>query len=532
MKNVSLILICLISINVSSQVQVSTNSTINHPSYLINNILIGNGVTTSNHNFTGDSSQIGYFTDSTHSIGFSEGFILSTGNIDSIGNTGADTIWWNYIYDSTWTNIIDSTPIVEGYHLSTSFMGAGDPDLLTIANSVPGLIGQTFTVSSTEDAAILEFDFVPSSDTVTFNYVFASEEYLDFVNSSYNDVFAFLISGPGITGPYNSPPGFPGGAINIAEVPNSVPSLPITISTVNDTINSQYYNYDTLAIASAFNGFTDVFTAKAAVIPCNIYHIKLAIADGTDDSFDSGVFFEAGSFDATEPGALNINTVTSDILCYGDTTGNVQLCIAGGVAPYTTNWFGVNPNNLAAGTYNVSVTDVQGSSGSTTYTINEPLQLIITSTYSGNQLEGYANGGTPAYTYEWFLNGITVSTSDIFTPSQNGDYTLTVTDANGCTTTSDPVNVNNISTSVSSLLTKKLVIFPNPFKTATTINLLDNSKLTRISLYDPQGRKVREFDHHIDSDKIIIEKGSLQNGVYLLIIETNNYISKSKLILE
>lgn len=532
MKNVSLILICLISINVFSQVQVSTNSTINHPSYLINNILIGNGVTTSNHNFTGDSSQIGYFTDSTHSIGFSEGFILSTGNIDSIGNTGADTIWWNHIYDSTWTNIIDSTPIVEGYHLSTSFMGAGDPDLLTIANSVPGLIGQTFTVSSTEDAAILEFDFVPSSDTVTFNYVFASEEYLDFVNSSYNDVFAFLISGPGITGPYNSPPSFPGGAINIAEVPNSVPSLPITISTVNDTINSQYYNYDTLAIASAFNGFTDVFTAKAAVIPCNIYHIKLAIADGTDDSFDSGVFFEAGSFDATEPGALNINTVTSDILCYGDTTGNVQLCIAGGVAPYTTNWFGVNPNNLAAGTYNVSVTDVQGSSGSTTYTINEPLQLIITSTYSGNQLEGYANGGTPAYTYEWFLNGITVSTSDIFTPSQNGDYTLTVTDANGCTTTSDPINVNNISTSVSSLLTNKLMIFPNPFKTATTINLLDNSKLTRISLYDPQGRKVREFNHHIGSDKIIIEKGSLQNGVYLLIIETNNYISKSKLILE
>ena len=55
-------------------------------SYLINNILIGNGVTTSNHNFTGDSSQIGYFTDSIHSIGFSEGFILSTGNIDSIGN--------------------------------------------------------------------------------------------------------------------------------------------------------------------------------------------------------------------------------------------------------------------------------------------------------------------------------------------------------------------------------------------------------------------------------------------------------------
>ena len=109
------------------------------------------------------------------------------------------------------------------------------------------------------------------------------------------------------------------------------------------------------------------------------------------------------------------------------------------------------------------------------------------------------NGGTPGYTYEWFLNGISVSTSDLFSPSQNGDYTLTVTDANGCTITSDPVNVNNVSTGVSSLLTKKLVIYPNPFNTATTINLLDNSKLSRISLYDPQGRKVKEFNHHIYS---------------------------------
>ena len=44
--------------------------------------------------------------------------------------------------------------------------------------------------------------------------------------------------------------------------------------------------------------------------------------------------------------ALNVNTVTTDILCYGDTTGTAQLCISGGVLPYTTNWFGVNPNNL------------------------------------------------------------------------------------------------------------------------------------------------------------------------------------------
>ena len=531
-KKIILSILTLVSIHSYSQVVISTNSAQNQVSYLIDNVLIGNGVTTTNHQFTGDSSQIGYFSDSLGLIGFTEGFVLSTGSVDSIGNIGVDTLpWWNYIYDSVW-NIIDSTPMVESCHLSSSFWANGDADLLTIANSVPGLINQSFTVSATQDAAILEFDFVPSSDTVRFNYVFASEEYLDFVNSNYNDVFAFFISGPGITGPYASPAAFPGGAINIAEVPNSSPSLPITISTVNNVLNSQYYNHDTLAEASAFNGFTDVFTAKAVVIPCNVYHIKLAIADGTDDSFDSGVFFEAGSFDATEPGALNVNTVTTDVLCFGDTTGSVQLCIAGGVAPYTTNWMGVNPNNLPAGTYNVSVNDVQGSSGAAIYTITEPIQIALSVTYNGTQLEGIASGGTPNYTYNWTLNGVTVSVSDVFTPSQNGDYTLIVTDNNGCVITADPVNVSNIQVGISDILTEKLMVYPNPFSNKTTINLLDNSVVNNISLFDPQGRRVKDFTHNVSSDKIEIEKGTLKKGIYLLIIETNNYISKSKLIIE
>ena len=224
--------------------------------------------------------------------------------------------------------------------------------------------------------------------------------------------------------------------MNIAVVPNSNPILPITISTVNDTLNSQYYNHDTLGIASAFNGYTNVLTASTAVIPCNLYHIKLAIADGTDASFDSGVFFEAGSFDATEPGALNVNIATTDILCNGDSTGTATLCISGGVAPYNINWYGEDPNNLAAGTYYVDVIDAQGASGTSTYIIYEPSEIIISATQNGLQLEGTANGGTPGYLYNWMLNGISVNTSAFFTPSQNGIYTLTVTDINGCSETS------------------------------------------------------------------------------------------------
>ena len=146
MKKIFLLLLCVTTLSSVAQVQMNTTGNFNDPSYLIDNVLIGNGVITSNHSYIGDSSQIGYFTDSLGLIGMSEGFVLSTGRVDSIGVLGGDTLWWDYIWDSTFTVIIDSTPFIENYFLSDDLSGSGDPDLLTIANSVPALIGQTFSV--------------------------------------------------------------------------------------------------------------------------------------------------------------------------------------------------------------------------------------------------------------------------------------------------------------------------------------------------------------------------------------------------
>ena len=106
---------------------------------------------------------------------------------------------------------------------------SGEPDLLQVANSVPPMIGQSFNVSSVNDVCILEFDFQPSGDFVSFNYVFGSDEYLTWVNSAYNDIFAFFLSGPGISGPYASPAGFPDGAVNIAQVPESIRHFPLRL---------------------------------------------------------------------------------------------------------------------------------------------------------------------------------------------------------------------------------------------------------------------------------------------------------------
>jgi hypothetical protein len=87
-------------------------------------------------------------------------------------------------------------------------MGFNDPDLLAVANSVPELIGESFAVSSVNDGCVLEFDFVASGTAITLEFVFGSDEYETWVNTQFNDVFAFFLSGPGVEGPYASPKAF------------------------------------------------------------------------------------------------------------------------------------------------------------------------------------------------------------------------------------------------------------------------------------------------------------------------------------
>ncbi|HEX4887138.1 MAG TPA: choice-of-anchor L domain-containing protein [Luteibaculaceae bacterium] len=259
-----------------AQLQVSTAAPYNSKEFLLQNVLLGEGVKAFNLRFYGNDKQIGYFSNASGILGLQEGIVLSTGNVDQIVPPQAD---------------------IAG--VSTEFFpngsqGEGDPDLSRVAQEVPKLIGANFEVEGTFDAAILEFDFIPSSDSVYFRYVFGSEEYLRYVDTKFNDVFGFFISGPGINGTYSSPAAFPDSAINIAFIPAT--SIPITVSSVNDRRNSSFYIDNPNNNGIVFNGYTRVFTAFAKVIPCQTYHIKIAIADGTKRDLDSGVMIEARSF--------------------------------------------------------------------------------------------------------------------------------------------------------------------------------------------------------------------------------------------
>ncbi|MDO9510142.1 MAG: choice-of-anchor L domain-containing protein [Bacteroidales bacterium] len=183
----------------------------------------------------------------------------------------------------------------------------GDPDL----NIASG--------TTTLDACILEFDFVPQFDTIKFRYVFGSEEYHQYVNS-INDVFAFFITGPNPAGgTYNK--------TNIALIP--IVNQVVSINTINfgssgdcppgnGCVNCQYLiNNCQSGKSIQYDAYTVVMTAKAAVVPCSTYHLKVAIADAVDRILDSGVFLEAGSF--SSPGVA-VTPVYS-------TPGNAQVAV-------------------------------------------------------------------------------------------------------------------------------------------------------------------------------------------------------------
>jgi gliding motility-associated-like protein len=258
-----------------SVIDVSTN-TYTIPQ-LVTDVLIGACVEVSNITSSGAALAFGSFTNGS-SLGFENGIVLSSGNaVDAEGP------------DNGITSTAHGTP--------------GDADLGSIAGV------------TTFDAAILEFDFIPTSDQINFEYVFGSDEYQDYTCGTVNDAFGFFITGPGYAP-----------NTNVALVPGT--SVPVSINTVNQgfasgfnndqncldmdpnfAANSVYFNNNVNGPEISYNGYTDVFVAELTLVPCETYHIKLAIADGGDSGWDSGVFLKAGSFSA----GLEVEVIAGNI---------------------------------------------------------------------------------------------------------------------------------------------------------------------------------------------------------------------------
>jgi len=156
----------------------------------------------------------------------------------------------------------------------------------------------------------------------------------------------------------------------------------------------------------------------------------------------------------TEPGALIVNGTTIDLLCNGVCSGEIDVTVSGGVSPYTYAWntsaTAEDLTNQCAGSYTVTVTDANGATGTASFTLIEPTALAITNTtivdVNCNGLcDGSADvlvaGGTTPYSYNWIddSNGAAMGSNFNLTNLCAGSYSVTVTDANGCTTTATAV---------------------------------------------------------------------------------------------
>ncbi|MBN8701788.1 MAG: choice-of-anchor L domain-containing protein [Bacteroidetes bacterium] len=390
-----------------SQNNIQTTNTVD--TNKIKNALAGNGVTISNIVVNCPSSSMGLFSNATTSnLGLDSGLILTTGVISDLDQNSS-------------------------YQTSTGNGSAGDPDLGGIAGN------------SVFDGCKIEFDITPYCDSLKIRYVYGSEEYPEYVNSGYNDAFAFFVSGANPSG---------GNYVkeNIALTPGS--NSPVTINTINGGSNSSLYVDNTAPTPSSivYDGFTVPLEAKLNVVPCSTYKMILTISDAGDGGWDSGVMFEYQGFTCPNPPVITANNDTS--ICPGKSvllaaTGNPQN-IYNWSKIGTPGYISTNPQFSITPTDSPTIYKVDPGAG----TCMQPDFVTVTlfpkpeAQISADTLRGCGplcvsfsyTATTFPFSCKWnFGDGDSTQTCEgnhCYTTSGIFDVKYSYIDTNGCTTTS------------------------------------------------------------------------------------------------
>jgi large repetitive protein len=444
-----IIFICLTLIFVKSQGQsISVDTSIYTVPQLVEQVLFGNGIggnncagTISNItwstglDFGSTSNGIGYFENTNPGFPLANGVILSTGDVENAPGPNTFTQSAGQ-FDAAWGTDQELFDYIDGLAID------------------PGL-------DSYENATILEFDFTPLTNQMSFDFLFASEEYGTF-QCTYSDAFAFFLTD--VTAGT--------AATNLALIPST--TTPISVVTIRDNAHnatcgsanpSFFGNFNggagAASAATNFNGETVLMTASASVIPGNVYHIKLVIADRNDGQYDSAVFLGGGSFNIGSPTITGTGEYdgisTIENVCSSEITVQVGQNAIPGV---DYSWFldgnpiGQNNNTLTTsqeGLYDVVITFPNGCTQEDSINVDfiEPLNLgipnnLVSCSNIFNLTQNSAlilNGSSTTISYHTTLTAAEQTASPIVNPANysglNGQiiYAAVVDDLTDCIST-------------------------------------------------------------------------------------------------
>jgi len=362
MQKIGLFLLCLLLFPMWIKAQLTVNPS-NNATTLANQ-LRGNGLIVNSATLTCPNNAAGTFSNgASTTLGLPAGIVLTTGLASDTKGSA-----------------------------SNGFMGLTPKSVANGGGSVPQL--DVISGGATQDGCYLDISVIPTCNTLSMRYVFGSEEYPDFVGSTYNDAFGFFVNGP-------NPQGGNYVDKNIAVIPGT--STAVSINNVNNGVNNTgpcknctYYVDNSNSSTITYDGLTKPLTASIDVVPCATYNIRLAIADVGDGDYDSGVFIEANSV------SCSVGLVAS-------------------AAPYT----------ICTGQSTTLTSDVPNGTGTYSWSTGASGNTITVSPTT-----------TTVYTGYYTFCGATVSDTVVVTVSQIAGATFQYTSNAYCTGAANPTPIN------------------------------------------------------------------------------------------
>lgn len=434
--------------------------------------LVGDGVVLKNFSVskTWSDEAFGYFEDGKSRLGMTKGLLMTTGGITGLCGKNTKPDMSNYTHRTADPHYRTVVP-------AQSF----------VSTDLEKFLGNN---QKTFDAVIIEMDIVPTADTLSFNYVFGSEEYDEFVGTSYNDVFAFFISGKGVEG-----------QVNLAVVPNT--KDPVSVNSINNGGTTDYHkrpSHPTYYVSNVdgnlgieYDGMTKLMEIKKAVTPYETYHLKLAIADVGDNAYDSGVLIEGHSIVSYEK---------SYSVLYDKSETTIS-------EPYKNLLNALVKEYKTKTNSNISITGHTDNEGEQDF--NKEL-----SCKRANEVKEYLmNKGVPENRLVVDCKGETMPAYD--NRSDEGKHMNRRVELKllGNDTKYASVKKNEVITEEKSALINNT---PNPFLGQTTINafLLKDVKEARLIISDLQGKQVKEiFILERGNTSVGFDAQNLSNGIYL-----------------